>query len=309
MQDGEAISPHVLGFFSFLRYFLDNLFISCSDSMYNANKNFDVKGAFIIVDMDKYKAGIRKRRQERLHLLRKKRRETLAISDKTRGKGQDEDWFGYTSAMNDPEERQDHQGFVPLYIKIIGSVLLVVVTVFVMQLERTEFAAAQRFISHALEHNMNVQGVMSWYEGQTGNKLEFLPSFLKQNQSPNQVEKSEYIVPVTGATLMSSYNPTQQAIALGTNENQEIEVIQEGWVTFVGERDGFGTTVIINHGQGLESWYGRITNPVVQVNDWVEQGNVIGYSTRYETDGKGIFYFAIRQDAMFIDPMEVIKFE
>ncbi|MDH3755606.1 MAG: M23 family metallopeptidase, partial [Acidimicrobiia bacterium] len=74
-------------------------------------------------------------------------------------------------------------------------------------------------------------------------------------------------------------------------------VITAGWM------DGYGNTVIINHGGGVTSLYGHQSALAVSVGGSVGQGEVIGYvgSTGWSTGPH--LHFEIRIDSSPVDPL------
>lgn len=58
----------------------------------------------------------------------------------------------------------------------------------------------------------------------------------------------------------------------------EVSAVNNGVVIYVGETDYSGTTVVIEHGLGLKSWYCHLSESAVQLGDTVKKGDVIAYS-------------------------------
>lgn len=84
--------------------------------------------------------------------------------------------------------------------------------------------------------------------------------------------------------------------------------MKEGVVLFVGNKDSLGKTVIIQHADGSESWYGKLEETRVSASDRVESKQVIGIVSP-TNDGKyGSYYFAIKMGEHFIDPKKVMSF-
>lgn len=51
---------------------------------------------------------------------------------------------------------------------------------------------------------------------------------------------------------------------------------KSGIVVFVGEKEDYGNTVIIQGMDGIDYWYGNITDVNVKLYDYVESDNIIG---------------------------------
>ena len=94
-----------------------------------------------------------------------------------------------------------------------------------------------------------------------------------------------------------------------TIKGEPVESIQDGVVTFAGEHEEYGKTVIIQHADNTETWYGRLGD--IKVKDYakVKAGDEIGIVQSSENETTGEFYFAIKKDKKFIDPVQVIQFE
>lgn len=51
---------------------------------------------------------------------------------------------------------------------------------------------------------------------------------------------------------------------------------KSGIVVFVGEKEDYGNTIIIQGMDGIDYWYGNITDANVKLYDYVESDNIIG---------------------------------
>ena len=57
--------------------------------------------------------------------------------------------------------------------------------------------------------------------------------------------------------------------------NGDVILKNSGIITFIGEKEGYGNTVIVQQSNGYYAWYGNI-NENVKLYDYVEKGEVIG---------------------------------
>ena len=58
--------------------------------------------------------------------------------------------------------------------------------------------------------------------------------------------------------------------------NLPIGAIESGVVIFVGEKDNYGTTIIIEGVDGYNIWYSNITDINIKLYDYIEKGSLIG---------------------------------
>ncbi|MDQ0339498.1 stage IV sporulation protein FA [Caldalkalibacillus uzonensis] len=247
-----------------------------------------------------YRKGVKKRREERLRLLKAKQRRSNPISFREGG--------NVPSQPSFPRSRTGGRASSTLMFKMICAMLLFTTVLMVMNTDHPQLREAKTFIRDVMTLDFNVEGVMALYEQKVGSQLGFLPQFIAKDDNSHP-HSSDYVLPVSGARIVSGFNQDQQGIVLETGTTLPVEVIKEGWVTYVGEKDGLGQVVIIDHGQGEESWYGQLQEIKVQLYDWVKQGEVIGTTSVQEGSQEGVLYFALRRDAVFIDPLDVIPFE
>ncbi len=59
-------------------------------------------------------------------------------------------------------------------------------------------------------------------------------------------------------------------------ENENIYLKSSGIVTYIGEKEGYNNTIIIQQSNGYYAWYGNIEKPSIKLYDYVESGEVIG---------------------------------
>ncbi len=68
----------------------------------------------------------------------------------------------------------------------------------------------------------------------------------------------------------------------------QVYLKNSGIVTFIGEKEGYGNTIIIQQSDGYYAWYGNI-NESIKLYDYVESGNSIGTSSNF-------YYYVLYKD-------------
>lgn len=76
--------------------------------------------------------------------------------------------------------------------------------------------------------------------------------------------------------------------------------IESGIVVFMGEKDNFGETIIIQGVDGIDYWYGNIKNSNVKMYEYVEAGSLLGETITEE------LYMAFVKDGVFLNYEEHI---
>lgn len=121
--------------------------------------------------------------------------------------------------------------------------------------------------------------IKSWYENLFGSVL---PS-----SNDTQVVFSENFT-------YESIEEYLDGEVLTVEDNSIINNIESGIVVFIGEKEGYGNTVIIQGVDGADIWYGNLTNISVNLYDYLEEETVIGSTI----DNK--LYLVIKKDDTYI---------
>jgi murein DD-endopeptidase MepM/ murein hydrolase activator NlpD len=93
-------------------------------------------------------------------------------------------------------------------------------------------------------------------------------------------------------------------IAVPTGE--DIRPMMSGMVVFAGVKGGYGNLVEIDHGNGMRTRYGHLSDTLVKVGDYLSANQVLGLAgqTGYATGPH--LHFEVRQNGQPIDPLRVI---
>jgi len=84
-------------------------------------------------------------------------------------------------------------------------------------------------------------------------------------------------------------------IKLSVSDNYLVPSIDEGMVVFVGEKENYGKTVIVENLYGVDFWYGNIASTSLKLYDYIEKGSLIGEVNNelymiFSKDGKYLNY-------------------
>ncbi len=65
-------------------------------------------------------------------------------------------------------------------------------------------------------------------------------------------------------------------VSLTVAKNYLVPVLKTGIVTFIGEKEGYGNTIILQCDNGLSIWYSNIQNESVKMYDYIDKGKYLG---------------------------------
>ncbi len=76
-------------------------------------------------------------------------------------------------------------------------------------------------------------------------------------------------------------------------ENENVLVKDSGIVTFIGNKDGYNNTVIIQQSNGYYAWYGNVKESI-KLYDYVESGSILGSASNE-------YYYVLLKDDKPVD--------
>ncbi|HAQ08592.1 MAG TPA: peptidase M23 [Bacillus bacterium] len=193
--------------------------------------------------------------------------------------------------------------------KILASACLVLIVAILFRSPSDKAETAQNYIKQTMVQEFQFAAVSDWYENQFGKPLALLPVKNKGEGDSEAVDRhNQYALPASGR-ILEDFGDNGQRIMIETGKGAGVEAMNEGLVHFVGIKDGFGKTVIVQHADKSETWYGNLDGIEVTLYEYISKGSKVGTAMDSEDGAKGSFYFAIKKGDDFINPVQVIKFE
>ncbi|WP_335380444.1 M23 family metallopeptidase [Neobacillus drentensis] len=196
------------------------------------------------------------------------------------------------------------------FFKILSSVLLFLVIAILFRNHSTAFDPARDVVMKTMDQDFKFATVSNWYESKFGKPLALLPFFDKDQVGKKEVVQSEFSVPAMGK-ILENFEKNGQGIMIETGKGASVQAINGGNVVFAGVKEELGKTIIIQHADKTETWYGNLDEIKVNLYEYIEKREVVGTVSASTGDDKtkGKYYFAIKKGDDFIDPSQVIRFE
>lgn len=89
-------------------------------------------------------------------------------------------------------------------------------------------------------------------------------------------------------------------VKLSVTNNYLVPSLKEGMVVFIGDKEHYGNTIIIEDLEGTYIWYGNITNTSLKLYDYVEEGSFIG-------EANNDLYMVFSKEDKYLNYEEYIK--
>jgi stage IV sporulation protein FA len=192
--------------------------------------------------------------------------------------------------------------------KILASACLVLLIAIMYKSSNPAFDKAKMVVQQSMATEFQFAKAASWYEEKFGKPAALLPQKESKTETAAAGDKQAYAMPVSGK-ILTSFSADGRGVMIETKSGASVKAINGGTVIFAGKKKNIGNTVIIQHADSTESWYGDLDKVEVKQYDQIKSGEQVGTAQREKNNGKGEFYFAIKKGKDFIDPIQVIKFE
>lgn len=125
-----------------------------------------------------------------------------------------------------------------------------------------------------------------------------------------KIDGSDFIEPMDNFTITSRFgtrlNGTHTGIDLATDEGTDIMAAASGTVVYSGYRGSYGEMVIIDHGNGIQTYYAHCLELLVNSGDVVEQGDLIAKVGMTGLSTGPHLHFEVRINQRAVNPQEYL---
>lgn len=145
------------------------------------------------------------------------------------------------------------------------------------------------FYKNIYENNFSFATINNLYEKYFGSTLP-LENMFSSKTEPVFSENFTFI----------SKEDYQDGTKFTVSNQYLMPTLESGMVVFIGEKEGYGNTIIIQQVDGVDIWYSNVTSNV-KLYDYIEKGDVLG-----EVSGD-FLYMVIKKDGTNIKYEEYTK--
>lgn len=209
----------------------------------------------------------------------------------------------YRDVRRPSPERRELRGQGKLFLQTVLSCVLLLFIYLIFQVDSATFRQAQTAIRDIMAQDFNFNDVATWYEETIGGMPAIIPTWTK-NANPsgaNSLQPAHWLLPLNGE-VKKKYAAAHPYITIRGFQNAPVVASAEGLVAFVGEKDGWGQCVIVQHAGQFETWYGNLKTVRIKRSDWVQPQQLLGELDEVGGDVQ----FAVKRGGEFVDPLDVI---
>ena len=171
-------------------------------------------------------------------------------------------------------------------IRLFICILLVLGTLIFLKYDKN---GKQIIYKYLYENNINFATINNWYQEHFGDILPFQNTVKEKTKlvfNENLVYKDASIY--------------KNGVKLNVENNYLVPIIESGIVVFIGNKDDYGKTVIIEQIDGVNVWYGNIDNINVSLYDYVSKGELLAEASKS-------FYMAFQKNGKFLKYQDYLK--
>ena len=145
--------------------------------------------------------------------------------------------------------------------KFLILVILTISVIIVLKL-KPEFKI--NFYKYVYEDSISFTKINNWYKTKFGSSLPFSDYF-------------EEVTPVFNEQLKYSDSSIyKDGVSLKVGYDYLVPALDSGIVIFVGEKEGYGKTIIVQQENGVDVWYSNLKEINLQLYDYIKDGSLIG---------------------------------
>ena len=140
----------------------------------------------------------------------------------------------------------------------------IIITLTVLIILKSKPSLKSAFYKEVYEKNISFATINSLYKKYIGSSVLF-DSFKDSTKSVFN-NKLSY----------KQSNKYLDGVKLTVDDNYLIPALENGLVIFIGQKEGYGNTVIVQQSNGIDVWYGNIKNVAVKLYDYIDKSSFIG---------------------------------
>lgn len=165
------------------------------------------------------------------------------------------------------------------FMKLMFSILLTLIILIIIK-SNSEFK--RLFYERVYSDNISFVDLNNLFNKYIGN-IDILDNVVKTETVFN--EKLEY----------NNKEKYLDGVKLSISKNYLVPINESGVVVFIGNKEGYNNTVIIQRIDGIDEWYGNLDNVNVKLYDYVKKGSLLAEASNqlylvYKKDGNILNY-------------------
>ena len=175
--------------------------------------------------------------------------------------------------------------FKNLITRTLLAIILMISTLIAIKIDDRNLLYIEEYV---FKDSIKFTKINNWYQNHIG---KLLPKAVPINE---MVFSSDDI-------KRNNYEGYLDGVKIDDIKGNPVSIIYGGIVVFIGEKEGYGNTVIIQGNDGIDYWYGNITNVGINLYDYLEKDTLIGEAK------DDYIYLVLEKDGKYLNYEEYLK--
>jgi len=181
------------------------------------------------------------------------------------------------------QKQKNNNNKVLKYVNKILFLVLIILVGFILCKTNPDI---KKFVKEEIfEKNLSFAKINKWYKDKFGSIIPIDDILPTDNDVSVFSESLKY----------SAEEVYQNGVKLTVGNNYLIPVIKSGIIVFVGQKEDYGKTIIVQQVDGIDCWYGNINTESVKLYDYIEEGTLLGEANN------DFLYLSFQKDGEFLD--------
>lgn len=173
-------------------------------------------------------------------------------------------------------------------INLTKFLLVIILTLITLIAIKKDVKFKELFYKYIYEDSINFAKINEYYEKIFGSYIPF-------------EDTTNKVTPVFNEKLTyTSSNKYLDGVKLTVEKNYLVPVLQSGLVVYIGEKEGYGNTVIVQGIDGIDIWYGNVTNISISLYDYIDKKSLLG------TTKDDVLYLVYKKDGEILNYEEYL---
>ncbi len=172
-----------------------------------------------------------------------------------------------------------------LITRVLLSIIFVISTSIFIKLNASNKLYVEDYI---FQDSLKFTQINKWYQNTFGKII------------PDSNSSSELVMENNDLKSLE-YEKYLDGVKFTITKGSPISLINGGIVVYIGDKEGYGNTVIIQGNDGIDYWYGGITNANINLYDYLEKDALIGEAQN------DYLYLVLEKDKNYLSYEEYLK--
>ena len=163
-------------------------------------------------------------------------------------------------------KKKESNNVIKRYINnlILRSLLAIVILFSLAIIYKSESSLKDNISNYFFEENISFTKIKKMYDKYLGGLLPIKKEEGKTTEVFN--EKLNY----------NDSSIYYDGVKLSVSSSYLVPSLEEGMVVFIGDKENYGKTIIIENLEGIDYWYCNIYNTSLKLYDYIEKGSLVG---------------------------------